>query len=385
MSECEEAIVQAVDSQAPSMASRDAKGRTPPRRRLDPFGVLWKMIIRPPRAEYTVDELGPKAFRIPDAEGRYCREDIQLQNLRGERLECSHFRALPAHADAPVRFEHVESVIDVSRVNLTYWRNKRFTCPTVHRLRCRLAWGRPLEAAGAVPADAAAVPAAWRPRVARPLGEASAGPAAAHIQEQPGRSVRPARGAAPGGRERARAGSAAMACGRLGGEKGDAATDAVWAAPSPCRARASLGARSVASGRSSILSARSGEGDLVALSLACAKADPLFGATVRKVFGECAFYGQVISIDRDIHSGERAYHVAYEDGDEEHLSEPEVRGALVRTSMAAAHCPPIAGAAAAGCHGGPRLSGARAPGAAAPPLLAAPGAHRGGGRRLEHR
>lgn len=92
------------DKAGPSRpSSPEGKSRTPPRsRRLDPFGIFWKMIIRPPRAEYSLDELGPKAFRIDGASGSYIREDIQLANLRGERLECSHFRAHPARGkDAP--------------------------------------------------------------------------------------------------------------------------------------------------------------------------------------------------------------------------------------------------------------------------------------------
>jgi len=100
-------------------------------------------------------------------------------------------------------------------------------------------------------------------------------------------------------------------------------------APSPCRARSSLG---VASLRSSIgsnvsLSARK---DLVPLSRDKAKEDPLFLARICKNFGAGYYYGQVIAIDADVKSGERAYHVAYEDGDEEHLSAPEIRQTMVR-------------------------------------------------------
>eukprot|EP00416_Gambierdiscus_australes_P001372 CAMPEP_0171141852 /NCGR_PEP_ID=MMETSP0766_2-20121228/141344_1 /TAXON_ID=439317 /ORGANISM="Gambierdiscus australes, Strain CAWD 149" /LENGTH=490 /DNA_ID=CAMNT_0011605603 /DNA_START=68 /DNA_END=1541 /DNA_ORIENTATION=- len=58
--------------------------------------MLWKMVIRPPRDVYSMEELGPAKFRL----GRrvYERRDLQLRSSRGV-LECSHF--LPAKsADA---------------------------------------------------------------------------------------------------------------------------------------------------------------------------------------------------------------------------------------------------------------------------------------------
>eukprot|EP00933_Yihiella_yeosuensis_P058431 TRINITY_DN5890_c0_g2_i1.p1 TRINITY_DN5890_c0_g2~~TRINITY_DN5890_c0_g2_i1.p1 ORF type:complete len:840 (-),score=201.27 TRINITY_DN5890_c0_g2_i1:96-2615(-) len=103
-------------------------------------------------------------------------------------------------------------------------------------------------------------------------------------------------------------------------------------APSPCRARSSLGAASL---RSSLGSVKSGENnmsisrELMSLSVEKAKLDPLFGARLRKPFGDLFFTGQVIAIDVDVASGERAYHVAYEDGDEEHLGADEVKSCFV--------------------------------------------------------
>eukprot|EP00927_Polykrikos_kofoidii_P015193 TRINITY_DN16740_c0_g1_i1.p1 TRINITY_DN16740_c0_g1~~TRINITY_DN16740_c0_g1_i1.p1 ORF type:complete len:531 (-),score=80.28 TRINITY_DN16740_c0_g1_i1:456-2048(-) len=55
----------------------------------DTYGVLWKMIIRPPRAEYSPEDLGPKKFRMGDKS--FERNDLQLVNDRGLKLECSHF------------------------------------------------------------------------------------------------------------------------------------------------------------------------------------------------------------------------------------------------------------------------------------------------------
>jgi len=60
-----------------------------------------------------------------------------------------------------------------------------------------------------------------------------------------------------------------------------------------------------------------------------ARDDLLLGTTIRKSFGGKWFHGQVINIDVDIKTGEFAYHVAYEDGDEEHLQEKEVRTLMV--------------------------------------------------------
>merc|ERR1740117_1874671 len=58
------------------------------------YSMLWKMIIRPPRDLYSLEELGPAKFRL----GRrvYERKDLQLTSSRGFCLECSHF--LPCKA-----------------------------------------------------------------------------------------------------------------------------------------------------------------------------------------------------------------------------------------------------------------------------------------------
>lgn len=65
----------------------------------DTYGTLWKMIIRPPRAQYSVSELGPSKFRLGTS--AFERKDLQLINDRGQRLECSHFCPLVA-AGAPL-------------------------------------------------------------------------------------------------------------------------------------------------------------------------------------------------------------------------------------------------------------------------------------------
>eukprot|EP00928_Gymnodinium_smaydae_P022317 TRINITY_DN18792_c0_g1_i1.p1 TRINITY_DN18792_c0_g1~~TRINITY_DN18792_c0_g1_i1.p1 ORF type:complete len:504 (-),score=89.96 TRINITY_DN18792_c0_g1_i1:138-1649(-) len=54
----------------------------------DTYNLLWKMVIRPPRDVYDMEELGPQKFRM----GRrvYERQDVELQSHRGT-LQCSHF------------------------------------------------------------------------------------------------------------------------------------------------------------------------------------------------------------------------------------------------------------------------------------------------------
>lgn len=62
----------------------------------DVYDMLWKMVIRPPRDMYALEELGPEKFRL--GKKIYIRRDLQLMSNRGV-LECSHF--LPArHPEA---------------------------------------------------------------------------------------------------------------------------------------------------------------------------------------------------------------------------------------------------------------------------------------------
>lgn len=85
-------------------------------------------------------------------------------------------------------------------------------------------------------------------------------------------------------------------------------------------------------------SAPSGGGvtrDLIPLLPEEAQKDPLLGRNLIKSFGRESFYGLVVGIDVDSTTGERHYHVTYEDEDEEHLLADEVRRLLQpgRTSV----------------------------------------------------
>lgn len=55
----------------------------------NPYSLLWKSIIRPPRAAYSAKELGLTKFLF--RKNVYERKDLQLTSPRGQKLECSHF------------------------------------------------------------------------------------------------------------------------------------------------------------------------------------------------------------------------------------------------------------------------------------------------------
>ena len=56
------------------------------------YDELVKFIIRPPRAEYDVSELGPQRFKYGGVD--FIREDVQVRNKRGLALDCSLWRPL---------------------------------------------------------------------------------------------------------------------------------------------------------------------------------------------------------------------------------------------------------------------------------------------------
>lgn len=53
------------------------------------YQELVNAIIRPPRAEYKMEMLGPPAFTF--CQKRFTRTDFTLRTKRGYGLECSHF------------------------------------------------------------------------------------------------------------------------------------------------------------------------------------------------------------------------------------------------------------------------------------------------------
>jgi hypothetical protein len=51
---------------------------------------MWKAIIRPPRAKYTVSELGPAEFNLHDGL-HIVRSDFEITGHRNHKMVCSHF------------------------------------------------------------------------------------------------------------------------------------------------------------------------------------------------------------------------------------------------------------------------------------------------------
>eukprot|EP00331_Platyophrya_macrostoma_P010127 CAMPEP_0176429674 /NCGR_PEP_ID=MMETSP0127-20121128/13838_1 /TAXON_ID=938130 /ORGANISM="Platyophrya macrostoma, Strain WH" /LENGTH=401 /DNA_ID=CAMNT_0017811497 /DNA_START=36 /DNA_END=1241 /DNA_ORIENTATION=- len=92
------------------------------------YEEVWKAIIRPPRDEYSLYDLGPKEFRL---QGRnYKRTDFKIKNKRGLNLECSHFEPvkrvapeLPCvvylHGNCSSRMEALPAVEILLPLNIT--------------------------------------------------------------------------------------------------------------------------------------------------------------------------------------------------------------------------------------------------------------------------
>lgn len=58
------------------------------------YTAIWQAIIRPPRADYKTEDMGPQKFLIRNAEGesfKVQRTDLTLKNARGSNIVCSHF------------------------------------------------------------------------------------------------------------------------------------------------------------------------------------------------------------------------------------------------------------------------------------------------------
>mmetsp|Transcript_75990 Transcript_75990/g.180790 ORF Transcript_75990/g.180790 Transcript_75990/m.180790 type:complete len:553 (+) Transcript_75990:112-1770(+) len=51
--------------------------------------ALWNLLIRPPRATYSTEQLGPATFQVRGKNAR--REDLKLRTRRGSSLACSFF------------------------------------------------------------------------------------------------------------------------------------------------------------------------------------------------------------------------------------------------------------------------------------------------------
>ena len=63
------------------------------------YSSLWKAIIRPPKDDYSYEDLGPKRFLVNRRECK--RTDVDIKNGRGFNLRCSHFE--PADKTRPAK------------------------------------------------------------------------------------------------------------------------------------------------------------------------------------------------------------------------------------------------------------------------------------------
>ncbi|CAK9078062.1 unnamed protein product [Durusdinium trenchii] len=62
------------------------------------YTELWRAVIRPPRDQYEIKDLGPAVFSIENR--TYQRTDLSLKNPRGLTLVCSHFEPIAAERPA---------------------------------------------------------------------------------------------------------------------------------------------------------------------------------------------------------------------------------------------------------------------------------------------
>ncbi|EPY23000.1 hypothetical protein STCU_07959, partial [Strigomonas culicis] len=84
--------------------------------------TLCDFIIRPPRSNYALMDLGPSVFRVGDTcTTRFKRHDVELYNMRGLRIRCSWFKPLDAppgplpcvvycHANCGGRYDGLEAI-----------------------------------------------------------------------------------------------------------------------------------------------------------------------------------------------------------------------------------------------------------------------------------
>lgn len=53
------------------------------------YSTLWKAVIRPPRFEYDLSDMGPDEFVMKRM--RIKRTDIEIKSSKGFTLKCSHY------------------------------------------------------------------------------------------------------------------------------------------------------------------------------------------------------------------------------------------------------------------------------------------------------
>ena len=94
------------------------------------YDQIWQAIIRPPRAEYSSKDLGPREFLISSGL-RVLRTDLEIET-RGLKMQCSHFEPLESkrewkempcviycHGNSSCRLEALELVDYFLSSNIT--------------------------------------------------------------------------------------------------------------------------------------------------------------------------------------------------------------------------------------------------------------------------
>lgn len=94
------------------------------------YSSLWKAVIRPPRFDYDQEDLGPSTFIMNST--KYVRNDIELNNSKGLKIQCSHFEpdemhrqweempcVIYMHGNSSSRIEAIEAVPYLLPSNIT--------------------------------------------------------------------------------------------------------------------------------------------------------------------------------------------------------------------------------------------------------------------------
>lgn len=94
------------------------------------YSTLWKAVIRPPRFEYELSDMGPEEFTIKRM--RIKRTDLEIKSSKGHTLKCSHYEPFGAsreweqlpcviylHGNSSSRLEALDAVPYLLPSNIT--------------------------------------------------------------------------------------------------------------------------------------------------------------------------------------------------------------------------------------------------------------------------
>jgi len=97
---------------------------------MEAYSQIWKAIIRPPRAQYSVKDMGPPEQNMAGI--KVVRTDFEIVGARGQKIVCSHFEPaeevrqwdeMPCivylHGNSSCRMEAIELVPSILQANIT--------------------------------------------------------------------------------------------------------------------------------------------------------------------------------------------------------------------------------------------------------------------------